>query len=82
MMTMLTPTSGRDEKEFWADEVRLSLRSKTPDVLFASTRGLEAHTKGFLAAYELRQDGFFANPSEALRLWQTPTVSFFCFDLI
>lgn len=63
-----------DEKHFWADEVRLSLAADTPKVLFASTRGLESHTKGYLAAFALAEDGLFVSAQEALHIWQTPTV--------
>jgi hypothetical protein len=50
---------GRDCKLFWADEVRLS---PSADLLFASTRGLEPQTKGYVAAWALTPSGRLAVP--------------------
>lgn len=60
--------------DFWADEVRLSTGpdASVPEYLYASTRGLEAKTKGYVAVFKLRPDGTFAQ-SSALDIWQTPT---------
>ncbi|RSH95752.1 hypothetical protein EHS25_000844 [Saitozyma podzolica] len=51
---------GRDCKLFWADEVRLS---PSADILFASTRGLEPHTKGYVVAWSLTPSGRLAVPA-------------------
>ena len=60
--------------EFWADEVRLSSGpdASKPEYLYASTRGLEAKTKGYVAVFKLNGDGTFAL-EKALDIWQTPT---------
>lgn len=64
-------------EDFWADEVRLSNLNSTaedstpPRYLYASTRGLEASTKGYVAAYELRPDGSIAGP--AVDIFETRT---------
>lgn len=70
LITLACPAE--DEKLYWADEVRLSLRADNPSILFASTRGLESGTKGWLAAFALDESGLFAN-TESLCFWRTPT---------
>ncbi|SGY79994.1 BQ5605_C008g05276 [Microbotryum silenes-dioicae] len=59
---------------FWADEVRLSPSnsSSTPSYLYASTRGLEPSTLGYVAVFKLLPSGLFASP-EPLAMLQTPT---------
>jgi len=47
---------------FWADEVRLSPSNRT---LFASTRGLEPRTKGWVAAFELHESGAIKSESQS-----------------
>lgn len=48
---------------YWADEVRVSKSllyegaAKAPKFLYASTRGLEAHTKGYVAVFALNEEG-------------------------
>ncbi|SNX85509.1 related to muconate cycloisomerase [Melanopsichium pennsylvanicum] len=75
-----------DEGLYWADEVRLSPSAAQSDgeyplYMFASTRGLAAGTKGWVAVFQLDRDGGVV-PQErdekdelgdALCLWQTPT---------
>ena len=62
-----------DEKDYWADEVRLSFMSAAsyPRYLYASTRGLEAHTNGHVAAFKLKENGFI--DGEAIDIYETPT---------
>ncbi|KAH8782854.1 muconate cycloisomerase I, MLE [Diaporthe sp. PMI_573] len=72
---------GKRCEDFWADEVRLSNHTSTssnnnnnnnkPRYLYASTRGLQPETKGYVAAYELKPDGSIAGP--ALDIFETRT---------
>ena len=64
----------KDPKDYWADEVRLSTGpdKMKPRYMYASTRGLEAHTKGYVAAFRLNEDGTLTS-EEALDIWETPT---------
>ncbi|POS75926.1 hypothetical protein DHEL01_v205676 [Diaporthe helianthi] len=67
---------GQKCDDFWADEVRLSNHGSgggdnTPRYLYASTRGLEPGTKGYVAAYELGADGSIAGP--AVDIFETRT---------
>lgn len=75
-----------DEGLYWADEVRLSCAYDRPDgeyplYMFASTRGLSAETKGWVAVFQLDKDGLVVPQSrdvndelgDALCLWQSPT---------
>lgn len=75
----LTHTNGvkiipadKDPKDYWADEVRLSTGSQTPRYMYASTRGLAAETKGYVAVFALNPDGTVAS-EEAICIWETPT---------
>ena len=64
----------KDPKAYWADEVRLSTgpdKSK-PRYMYASTRGLVAETKGYVAVFALKPDGTLASET-ALDIWETPT---------
>ncbi|KAK5174747.1 uncharacterized protein LTR77_001830 [Saxophila tyrrhenica] len=63
-----------DVKKYWADEVRVSTGPDPmkPRYLYASTRGLEAKTKGWVAVFKLGDDGLLAS-EETLHIWQTPT---------
>lgn len=64
----------KNPEEYWADEVRLSTSSgKTPKYLFASTRGLEAETKGYVAAFALDAEGMIGNGEVALDIFETAT---------
>ncbi|OQO10972.1 hypothetical protein B0A48_05227 [Cryoendolithus antarcticus] len=66
----------KDPKDYWADEVRVSTTvpgsQDTPKYMYASTRGLKAETKGYVAVFVLRSDGTLAH-ERALCIWQTPT---------
>lgn len=64
----------KDPKEYWADEVRLSTGPDRmrPRYMYASTRGLVAETKGYVAVFRLDGDGRLANDT-ALDIWETPT---------
>lgn len=65
-----------DPALYWADEVRVSKSllhgggSKTPRFLYASTRGLEAHTKGYVAVFALDEAGSIR---ECVYMYETPT---------
>jgi carboxy-cis,cis-muconate cyclase len=70
-------------KLFWADEVRTS-PGQNPTHLFASTRGLEADTKGYVALFALDDGGYIKGLSQTLNveeegevawldIWQSPT---------
>lgn len=69
--------AGKRCEDFWADEVRLSNTSEgegaggRPRYLYASTRGLEPGTKGYVAAYELGPEGDIAGP--AVDIFETRT---------
>jgi carboxy-cis,cis-muconate cyclase len=67
----------KSPKAFWADEVRTSFsHGDTPRFLYASTRGLEARTKGYLAVFALTPDGRIdeaVGTRGLLDMWQTPT---------
>lgn len=65
---------GKACEDFWADEVRLSNTSKDasrPRWLYASTRGLQPGTKGYVAAYELGPEGHISGP--AVDIYETRT---------
>lgn len=70
---------GKKAEDFWADEVRLSLTvepsTRAPKYLWASTRGLHPHVKGYVAVYALDQDGWLVGggDAKALHIWETPT---------
>lgn len=58
-------------KSFLYAEVRLSPNA---DTLFGSTRGLEAHTKGYVTAWDLLPNGRLARPNQdAKHRFQTRT---------
>ncbi|CAD0109529.1 unnamed protein product [Aureobasidium uvarum] len=62
----------KDEKDYWADEVRLSRPiSGHPKYLYASTRGLEKETKGYVAVFGLDEDGLVRG--EAIDMFETVT---------
>jgi carboxy-cis,cis-muconate cyclase len=62
----------KDEKNYWADEVRLSRpASGPPRYLYASTRGLEKETKGYVAVFELDENGLLQG--EAIDIFETAT---------
>ncbi|KXT11066.1 hypothetical protein AC579_8544 [Pseudocercospora musae] len=65
---------GKDCKNYWADEVRCSLGPdpQKPRHLFASNRGLEASTMGYVAAYALKEDGTLESETP-FDIWETPT---------
>ncbi|CAK3998606.1 Muconate cycloisomerase 1 [Lecanosticta acicola] len=65
---------GKDCKQYWADEVRYSTGPDPlrPRYLYASNRGLEASTKGYVAAYRLKPDGYLES-EEPVDIWETPT---------
>lgn len=64
----------RDCNAYWADEVRYSTGpdARRPKYLYASTRGLEAHTMGYVAVFRLTEEGLI-DGEEAIHIWQTPT---------
>ncbi|RMZ85111.1 hypothetical protein DV738_g120, partial [Chaetothyriales sp. CBS 135597] len=68
-----------NETAFWADEVRNSLSNgAAPRWLYATTRGLEASTKGWLAVIAIDADGHVdasagSNNNGVVALWETPT---------
>ncbi|EMF13332.1 putative isomerase YbhE [Sphaerulina musiva SO2202] len=66
--------AGKDCKNYWADEVRYSTGpdAAKPRYLYASNRGLEKGTKGYVAAYKLAEDGTLES-EEAVDIWETPT---------
>lgn len=66
--------SENNAKHYWADEVRLSSgpEASKPRYMYASTRGLQASTKGYVAVFPLKEDGMLAS-EEAIHIWETPT---------
>jgi len=64
----------KNARDYWADEVRLSTgpNAAKPRYLYASTRGLKAQTKGYVAVFELDDNGTLES-EEAITVWQTPT---------
>ncbi|EME45476.1 hypothetical protein DOTSEDRAFT_52743 [Dothistroma septosporum NZE10] len=65
---------GKDCKKYWADEVRHSTGPDPakPRYLYASNRGLEADTMGYVAAYRLQENGYL-DSEEPIDIWETPT---------
>ena len=65
---------GKDCKAYWADEVRYSTGPDPlrPRYLYASNRGLDAATKGYVAAYELNEEGYLES-EQPTHIWETPT---------
>lgn len=84
----------QDEKLYWADEVRtvassVGQHNHQPDLLVASTRGLQSGTKGYVALFAMTAEGLVdtshasgrpngnvnhaGHPHGWLDLWQTPT---------
>ena len=62
----------RDEKSYWADEVRVGASADgKPKYIYASTRGLEKETMGYVAVFRLTENGTIRG--EALHIWETPT---------
>ncbi|GAB7343887.1 hypothetical protein MBLNU457_1844t1 [Dothideomycetes sp. NU457] len=61
----------KDPKDFWADEVRLSRTSSPPKYLYASTRGLEKSTKGYVAVFRLDDEGHINE--EIMDMYETET---------
>ncbi|RMZ91781.1 hypothetical protein DV736_g961, partial [Chaetothyriales sp. CBS 134916] len=68
---------GLNVQDFWADEVRSSLSGgDTPRWIYASTRGLQVGTKGWLAVFAIDADGHVdarAGDKGLVALWETPT---------
>lgn len=64
----------KDAAKYWADEVRLATgpEQSRPQYLFASTRGLEPQTKGYVSVFELNHDGTLKE-TVAVDIWETPT---------
>ncbi len=65
----------KDPKHYWADEGRLSTSTAgqgQPKYLYASTRGLNADTKGYVAVFALDDAGRIAN-HEPIDLFETET---------
>ena len=64
----------KDPKKYWADEVRLSTgpEPEKPRYMYASTRGLESGTKGYVAVFSLNADGMLESEN-AIHIWVTPT---------
>ncbi|KAB8360929.1 hypothetical protein FH972_024661 [Carpinus fangiana] len=64
-----------EPKHYWADEVRLSAPTadgRPPMFLYASTRGLEASTMGYVAVFEIDEDGMVVGDKE-IDMYETPT---------
>lgn len=64
-----------DPKLYWADEVRLSTPAadgKPPRYMYASTRGLEASTKGYVAVFALNEDGTVVS-EKPIDMYETAT---------
>lgn len=62
----------KDAKKYWADEVRVSRGGdRKPRYMFASTRGLEKETMGYVAVFELDAEGLVIG--EAIDIYETPT---------
>ena len=61
-----------DPALYWADEVRLSRPVEySPRFLYASTRGLEKGCKGYVAAFNLDDDGLIVG--DAIDIYETAT---------
>lgn len=62
----------KDPKDYWADEVRLSRPVKgAPRYLYASTRGLEKKTMGYVAAFKLDENGLI--DGDVIDIYETAT---------
>ena len=69
----IIPTD-KDAKDFWADEVRLSrtfMDGDSPRYLYASNRGLEPDTMGYVAVFKLDKHGKI--DPEPLDIYETAT---------
>jgi carboxy-cis,cis-muconate cyclase len=68
---------GRDEKMYWADEVRTSSSNgDRPRYMYASTRGLKSETMGYVAVFALTEDGLIDDKKGKqglLDMFETPT---------
>lgn len=66
--------ASKDSKHYWADEVRLSSVAPggSPKYMYASTRGLQADTRGYVAVFEIDEHGAIIS-EEAIDIWETPT---------
>lgn len=64
--------AGKDAKDFWADEVRVSAGTQHPKYLYASTRGLDDNTKGYVAVYALTGTGL-VDDDKAIDIFETAT---------
>lgn len=66
--------ASKDAKNYWADEVRLSgtAPGDGPKYLYASTRGLRAETKGYVAVFAIDEHGSITS-DHAIDVWETPT---------
>jgi carboxy-cis,cis-muconate cyclase len=67
----------KNETNYWADEVRTSFSNgDSPKYLYASTRGLENGTKGYVAVFALTEDGMIngkLGDNGLLDMFETPT---------
>lgn len=62
----------KNPERYWADEVRLSrTNGDQPRYLYASTRGLEKQTMGYVAAFKLDENGMIVG--EAIHVFETAT---------
>ena len=62
---------GKRTQDFWADEVRVSRLQGVPRYVYASTRGLEAGTKGWVVVWTVDEEGMIEG--DAADRWETPT---------
>lgn len=65
-----------EAKNFWADEVRVSKIGERPRYVYASTRGLEQKTRGWVTVWGIDERGMVVEGKEAggcLDRWETPT---------
>lgn len=63
----------KDPKDYWADEVRLSTQNGSePRFLYASTRGLESTTRGYVAVFKILPSGEIAD-DKPVDMFETAT---------
>lgn len=68
---------GLDVGKYWADEVRTSLSDgERPKWMYASTRGLDKGTNGYVAVYAIDAEGYVdegKGKKGLCAMWETPT---------
>lgn len=68
--------SEKEVEDFWADEVRVGKAGERPRHVYASTRGLQQKTRGWVTVWSLDENGMVVEGKGlggCLDRWETPT---------